>query len=203
MSMLFATVCGRYWPCYCLAFICYLIHIYYITFNIKGWKCWYYLSWSEMGGSRMRPPAAVTGASNLETSELTWSHRQLEDSRQPTKNYTMTTNIVTDWLRSQTMGLTDTRNLDVWRFLDLEEYSLGFLENGYDDLETVKLIEVADLEAIGVMRSDHQDYLLASVRILRERGAAWVYLIFSQPNTVSANNIEVLTVCHCHCMSLE
>ena len=87
---------------------------------------------------------------------------------------------------------------------------MGFLENGYDDLETVKLIEVADLEAIGVMRSDHQDYLLASVRILRERGAAWVYLIFSQPNTVSANNIEVLTVCHCmslygtvcHCMSL-
>ena len=89
----------------------------------------------------------------------------------------MTTNIVTDWLR----------------FLDLEEYSEGFLENGYDDLETVKLIELADLLAIGVMRSDHQEYLLASVRILRERGAAWVYLIFSQPNTLSANNIEVTT----------
>jgi len=86
----------------------------------------------------------------------------------------MTTNIVTDWLR----------------FLDLEEYSDGFLENGYDDLETVKLIEMADLEAIGVIRSDHQEYLLASVRILRERGAAWVYLIFSQPNCVSTNNIE-------------
>ena len=88
----------------------------------------------------------------------------------------MTTNIVTDWLR----------------FLDLEEYSEGFLENGYDDLETVKLIELADLVAIGVVRSDHQDYLLASVRILRERGAAWVYLIFSQPNTISVNNIEVI-----------
>ena len=88
----------------------------------------------------------------------------------------MTTNIVTDWLR----------------FLDLEEYSEGFLENGYDDLETVKLIELADLVAIGVVRSDHQDYLLASVRILRERGAAWVYLIFSQPNTISVNNIGVI-----------
>ena len=55
------------------------------------------------------------------------------------------------------------------------------------------MIELADLLAIGVMRSDHQEYLLASVRILRERGAAWVYLIFSQPNTVSTNNIEVIT----------
>lgn len=56
---------------------------------------------------------------------------------------------------------------------------------------------MADLEAIGVIRSDHQEYLLASVRILRERGAAWVYLIFSQPNCVSTNNIEVIAVFHC------
>ena len=35
------------------------------------------------------------------------------------------------------------------RFLDLEEYSDGFLENGYDDMETVKLIERDDLVAIG------------------------------------------------------
>ena len=110
----------------------------------------------------------------------------------------MTTNIVTDWLRSrQSSALTLHRNVDLSRFLDLEEYSEGFLENGYDDLETVKLIELADLLAIGVMRSDHQEYLLASVRILRERGAAWVYLIFSQPTTVSTNNIEVIRLSMC------
>ena len=45
---------------------------------------------------------------------------------------------------------------NVFRFLDLEEYSEGFIENGYDDLETVKLIEREDLIAIGVNRSDHQ-----------------------------------------------
>lgn len=38
----------------------------------------------------------------------------------------------------------------------MEEYSEGFIENGYDDLETVKLIEREDLIAIGVNRSDHQ-----------------------------------------------
>ena len=31
----------------------------------------------------------------------------------------------------------------------MEEYSDGFLENGYDDMETVKLIERDDLVAIG------------------------------------------------------
>ena len=40
----------------------------------------------------------------------------------------------------------------------MEEYSEGFIENGYDDLETVKLIEREDLIAIGVNRSDHQVY---------------------------------------------
>ena len=48
------------------------------------------------------------------------------------------------------------RVYNVFRFLDLEEYSEGFIENGYDDLETVKLIEREDLIAIGVNRSDHQ-----------------------------------------------
>ena len=81
----------------------------------------------------------------------------------------MATNIVTDWLR----------------FLDLEEYSTGFLENGYDDMETVKQISLADLLAIGVARADHQEYLLSSVRILREQGAAWVYLVVSEQNNPS------------------
>lgn len=42
-------------------------------------------------------------------------------------------NIVTIWLR----------------MLNLAQYSQSFIDNGYDDLETVKLIEIEDLEAIG------------------------------------------------------
>ena len=57
------------------------------------------------------------------------------------------------------------------------------MDNGYDDLETVKLMSLADLLAIGVTRVDHQEYLLASVRVLREQGAAWVYLVFSEQNS--------------------
>ena len=76
--------------------------------------------------------------------------------------------------------------------LDLEEYCEGFLENGYDDLETVKLIEREDLIAIGVSRSDHQEYLLASVRILRERGAAWVYLVFTDQTNGASEFVEVI-----------
>ena len=38
-------------------------------------------------------------------------------------------------------------------------------------------MSLADLLAIGVTRVDHQEYLLASVRVLREQGAAWVYFL--------------------------
>ena len=42
-------------------------------------------------------------------------------------------NIVTDWLR----------------MINLGQYSESFIDNGYDDLETVKQIHLKDLEAIG------------------------------------------------------
>ena len=44
-------------------------------------------------------------------------------------------------------------------------------------------MSLPDLLAIGVTRVDHQEYLLASVRVLREQGAAWVYLVFSEQNS--------------------
>ena len=37
-----------------------------------------------------------------------------------------------------------------------------------------------------------QEYLLASVRILRERGAAWVYLVYSAPSAVSHDEVRLL-----------
>ena len=49
---------------------------------------------------------------------------------------------------------------DWLRFLALDDFSESFIDNGYDDLETVKLIEREDLVAIGVQGVGQQDYLL-------------------------------------------
>ena len=87
---------------------------------------------------------------------------------------------------------------DWLRFLELDEFYESFIDNGYDDLETVKLIKKDDLEAIGVVSREQQDYLLDrfysvplliafkcffSVRVLKEKGAAWVYLLFCDNRT--------------------
>ena len=63
------------------------------------------------------------------------------------------------------------------QYLDCAEYGDSFIYNGYDDLETVKLIQREDLEAIGVTDTDHQEYLLSAVKVLKEQGAAWVHLL--------------------------
>ena len=70
-------------------------------------------------------------------------------------------------------------------FLQLGHYSRAFIDNGYDDLETVKRIGPEDLDAIGVASVHHRAFLLDAVRVLREQGAAWVYLLLgarSPPN---------------------
>jgi len=54
-------------------------------------------------------------------------------------------------------------------FLQLGEYGRGFLDNGYDDLETVKRIGPADLDAIGVLSAHHRAFLLDAVRVLKEQ----------------------------------
>lgn len=63
-------------------------------------------------------------------------------------------NIVVEWLN----------------FLQLGHYSKGFLDNGYDDLETVKKVGPADLDAIGVVSVHHRSFILDAVRVLREQG---------------------------------
>ena len=62
-------------------------------------------------------------------------------------------------------------------FLQLLHYAAAFLDNGYDDLETVKQVGPADLDAVGVVSVHHRAFLLDAVRVLREQGAAWVYLL--------------------------
>ncbi len=70
-------------------------------------------------------------------------------------------NIVSEWLS----------------FLQLGQYSPDFIDNGYDELEVVKQVGPADLDAIGVVSPHHRAFLLDAVRVLREQGAAWVYLL--------------------------
>lgn len=84
-------------------------------------------------------------------------------------------NIVCEWLR--TIGLT--------------QYGESFLENGYDELEICKQIGEIDLDAIGVDNPSHRGKLLKSVRTLREKGAAIVYVLINDPKAISNSN-EIL-----------
>ena len=55
-------------------------------------------------------------------------------------------------------------------FLQMDSYSQEFVDNGYDDLETVKKIGEEDLDAIGVTAPSHRAFLLDAVKVLREQG---------------------------------
>ena len=72
----------------------------------------------------------------------------------------------------------DQNIVTVWlRFLNIEEYTKRFIDNGYDDLETVKMIGEDDLKAIGIDNQKDLEMILLSVKILREHGGAWVYFL--------------------------
>ena len=58
-------------------------------------------------------------------------------------------------------------------FLQLGDYARGFVDNGYDDLETVKQIGPPDLDAIGVASLHHRAFILDAVRVLREQERAF------------------------------
>ncbi|KAI8123162.1 Sterile alpha motif domain-containing protein 5 [Lucilia cuprina] len=84
-------------------------------------------------------------------------------------------NIVCEWLRA----------------LGLQQYAESFMENGYDELEICKQIGEIDLDAIGVDNAQHRSKLLKSVRTLREKGAALVYVMINDPKALSSSN-EIL-----------
>lgn len=77
-------------------------------------------------------------------------------------------NIVCEWLKA----------------LGLSQYSSGFIDNGYDDLEICKQIGDPDLDAIGVQNPQHRQKLLRSIRLLREKGAASVYFQVNDPSSM-------------------
>ena len=80
----------------------------------------------------------------------------------------MVPNIVVEWLT----------------FLQLGHYSKGFLDNGYDDLETVKKIGPADLDAIGVLSAHHRAFLLDAVRVLKEQASHHISITNIMTNLV-------------------
>lgn len=82
------------------------------------------------------------------------------------------TSIVEDWLKS----------------LNLDIYSTGFLDNGYDDLEVCKQIGDPDLDAIGVEDPDHRKTILEAVQHLREHGGTAVYFMLEENATKSEPN---------------
>ncbi|XP_073817581.1 shal K[+] channel interacting protein [Musca autumnalis] len=86
-------------------------------------------------------------------------------------------NIVCEWLRA----------------LGLGQYAESFLDNGYDDLEICKQVGDPDLDAIGVENPAHRHKLLKSIRQLREKGAASVYFMLNDPNSLSGS-AEILCV---------
>ncbi|XP_055903937.1 uncharacterized protein LOC129939803 [Eupeodes corollae] len=88
-------------------------------------------------------------------------------------------NIVCEWLRA----------------LGLGQYGESFMENGYDELEICKQIGEIDLDAIGVENGQHRSKLLKSVRNLREKGAAIVYVMINDPKALSNSNEILASEC--------
>ena len=90
----------------------------------------------------------------------------------------------------------DENIVSVWlKFLNIEEYTEQFIDNGYDDLETVKLIREEDNKAIGIINRKDKEMILVFVKILREQGAAWVYFLLGDEEegiqTLSSGGMSV------------
>ena len=54
----------------------------------------------------------------------------------------------------------------------MERYAEGFVDNGYEDFETVKQMGRADLETVGVA-DYHMEYMLSAVAVLQQKARAY------------------------------
>ncbi len=65
-------------------------------------------------------------------------------------------------------------NVKMWwlpaspQFLEMERYAEAFVDNGYEDFETVKQMGRPDLETVGVA-DYHMDYMLTAVAVLQQK----------------------------------
>ena len=91
---------------------------------------------------------------------------------------------------SVTANIASPNAVGTWlHFLQMGQYLSDFIDNGYDDLETAKKIGDEDLDAIGVEDPHHKVFILDAVRVLREQGAAWVYLLEATQNLTDSGFI--------------
>uniref|UniRef100_A0A1A9VT04 SAM domain-containing protein n=1 Tax=Glossina austeni TaxID=7395 RepID=A0A1A9VT04_GLOAU len=95
---------------------------------------------------------------------------------------------------SSTCSSSNTTTTKLKSALKVPKYAESFMENGYDELEICKQIGEIDLDAIGVDNAQHRSKLLKSVRTLREKGAALVYVMINDPKALNNSN-EILSEC--------
>ena len=118
------------------------------------------------------------------------AHIKSSDSNRQVAGLILNTGTYWDllWVDVSTLGLVDMVTnrstkpsiVRTWlQFLAIPTYVSNFEENGFEDLETIKLICEKDLVEIGVDDQHHRQIILASVKILKEQGAAWVYLLLA------------------------
>ena len=79
------------------------------------------------------------------------------------------------------------------------------MDNGYDDLETVKQIGTDDLDAIGVVNKHHRNFILDAVQVLREQGISFhlfcnlyigrKYNLYSMLIHISINHFIIIRRC--------
>lgn len=59
-----------------------------------------------------------------------------------------------------------------------------FLFNGYEDLDTFKLLEEEDLDELNIRDPEHRAVLLTAVELLQEYDSTWDFEVFSFTRTL-------------------
>lgn len=59
-----------------------------------------------------------------------------------------------------------------------------FLFNGYEDLDTFKLLEEEDLDELNIRDPEHRAVLLTAVELLQEYDSMWDFEVFSFARTL-------------------
>lgn len=58
-------------------------------------------------------------------------------------------------------------------FPSVQEHMPTFLFNGYEDLDTFKLLEEEDLDELNIRDPEHRAVLLTAVELLQEYDSTW------------------------------
>ena len=137
------------------------------------------------------PPMMATTPSKKRESSSSSTHSKLEVASNSSSEYPGKISTKSKGGKFEMPPTKRESAVSAWlNFLQMDLYSQEFVDNGYDDLETVKKIGEEDLDAIGVAAPSHRAFLLDAVKVLREQGCVrqsrflrWLYWIFHQKRT--------------------